>query len=49
MCSHINVGTDNDVTIKELAETIKTLVGYQGDIAFDPSKLDGSPRKLMDR
>jgi GDP-L-fucose synthase len=48
MCSHINVGTGTDLTIKELAETIKTVVGYAGSIDFDPSKPDGSPRKLMD-
>jgi GDP-L-fucose synthase len=48
MCSHINVGTGTDLTIKELAETIKAVVGYAGSIDFDPSKPDGSPRKLMD-
>jgi GDP-L-fucose synthase len=48
MCSHINVGTGTDLSIKELAETIKAVVGYEGDIDFDPSKPDGSPRKLMD-
>jgi GDP-L-fucose synthase len=48
MCSHINVGMGSDLTIKELAETIKTVVGYAGYIDFDPSKPDGSPRKLMD-
>jgi len=48
MCSHINVGTGTDLTIKELAETIKVVVGYEGDIDFDPSKPDGSLRKLMD-
>jgi GDP-L-fucose synthase len=48
MCSHINVGTGSDLTIKELAETIKAVIGYQGEITFDPTKPDGSPRKLMD-
>jgi len=48
MCSHINVGTGTDLTIKELAETIKAVVGYQGEITCDPTKPDGSPRKLMD-
>jgi GDP-L-fucose synthase len=48
MCSHINVGTGTDLTIKELSETIKAVVGYEGSIDFDPSKPDGSPRKLMD-
>ncbi len=48
MCSHMNVGSGEDVTILELAETIKGVVGYVGEIAFDLSKPDGSPRKLMD-
>ena len=46
--SHINVGCGKDITIKELAETIRKVVGYRGDITFDPSKPDGAPRKLMD-
>ena len=48
MMSHINVGTGRDVSIKELAETIKEVVGYQGDIYFNASKPDGAPRKLLD-
>jgi len=48
MCSHINVGTGTDITIKELAKMIKSVVGYEGSITFDPTKPDGSPRKLMD-
>jgi len=48
MLSHINVGCGHDITIRELAETIACVVGYKGDIAFDPSKPDGVPRKLMD-
>lgn len=48
MLSHINVGFGSDVTIKELAEAVSQTVGYQGQIAFDPSKPDGTPRKLMD-
>ncbi|HET7731196.1 MAG TPA: GDP-L-fucose synthase [Usitatibacter sp.] len=48
MLSHINVGTGVDVTIRELAETIGRVVGYRGRIAFDPTKPDGTPRKLMD-
>jgi len=47
MCSHINVGYGEDITIKELAETIKSSVGYAGVLEFDTSKPDGSPRKLM--
>jgi len=48
MLSHINVGCGEDITIKELAETIAKVVGYTGNIDFDPSKPDGTPRKLMD-
>ncbi len=47
-CSHLNVGYGDDVTIAELAHTVAQVVGYQGRIAFDPSKPDGTPRKLMD-
>ncbi|MCB5189981.1 GDP-L-fucose synthase [Methylobacillus arboreus] len=43
----INVGVGEDVTIKELAELIKQIVGYQGTIEFDTTKPDGTPRKLM--
>jgi len=48
MLSHINVGCGRDITIRELAETIVRVVGYLGSIACDPSKPDGTPRKLMD-
>jgi GDP-L-fucose synthase len=48
MLSHINVGFGSDVTIKELAQSISEVVGYQGLIGFDPTKPDGTPRKLMD-
>ena len=48
MLSHINVGSGKDITIKELAEMIKQVTGYQGDLFFDTSKPDGSPRKLID-
>jgi len=48
MCSHINVGTGVDVTIRELAETIAKVVGYQGELRFDATKPDGAPRKLLD-
>lgn len=44
----INVGTGDEVTIKELAETIKEVTGFEGDIKFDNTKPDGTPRKLMD-
>jgi len=43
-----NIGTGKDVTIKELAETIKRVIGHQGQIIWDTSKPDGTPRKLMD-
>jgi GDP-L-fucose synthase len=46
--SHVNVGTGIDVTIAELAFTIAKVVGFQGEIAFDASKPDGTPRKLLD-
>ena len=48
MLSHINVGTGADCTIRELAETISKVVGFEGDITFDTTKPDGTPRKLMD-
>lgn len=44
----INVGSGEEVSICELAELIQDVVGYEGAIAFDPSKPDGTPRKLMD-
>jgi len=48
MLSHINVGCDVDITIAELARLIADCVGFMGQIEFDASKQDGSPRKLMD-
>jgi len=47
MLSHINVGTGVDCTIRELVETVAKVVGFKGAIAFDSSKPDGAPRKLM--
>ena len=47
MLSHINIGTGIDVTIKELAETIKKVVNYKGELKFDKTKPDGTPRKLL--
>ncbi|WP_192246774.1 GDP-L-fucose synthase family protein [Mesorhizobium silamurunense] len=44
----INVGVGEDVTIRELAELIKATVGYEGDLVFDSTKPDGTPRKLLD-
>ena len=43
-----NVGTGTDVTIRELAEAIMRVVGFDGELVFDPSKPDGTPRKLLD-
>jgi GDP-L-fucose synthase len=48
MQGHINVGSGSDVTITEVAEMIRDVVGFKGDIAYDTSKPDGTPRKLMD-
>ena len=48
MLSHINVGSGKDITIKELAEIMKEVVGFEGKISFDNTKPDGSPRKLID-
>jgi len=44
----INIGTGKDVTIRQLAEIIKNIVDFKGDIIFDSSKPDGTPRKLLD-
>ena len=44
----LNVGTGEDVTIRELAETVKDVVGFGGSIVYDHSKPDGTPRKLLD-
>ena len=48
MLSHINVGTGVDCTIRELAETVARVTGFQGRLSWDASKPDGTPRKLMD-
>lgn len=44
----VNVGVGNDVSIKELAEMVKEIVGFEGELIFDTSKPDGTPRKLLD-
>jgi GDP-L-fucose synthase len=44
----MNIGVGHDLTIRELAETVKDVVGYKGTLEFDASKPDGTPRKLMD-
>jgi GDP-L-fucose synthase len=48
MCKHINVGSSKELTIKELAENIKEVVGFKGEIKFDLTKLDGISRKFLD-
>ena len=47
MCSHINVGTGVDTTIKDLAFKISKIINYNGLLEFDGSKPDGTPRKLL--
>ena len=44
----INIGTGEDLPIKELAELVRKVVGYKGEIIWDKSKPDGTPRKLLD-
>jgi len=48
MLSHINVGTGKDVTIREMTETMKEVIGFKGKLIFDTTKPDGSLRKLID-
>lgn len=45
---HVNVGTGQDLTIAEIAQTIARVVGFDGELRFDPSRPDGTPRKLLD-
>ena len=47
-CSHVNIGTGQDISISELAELIASIVGFTGTIGYDESKPDGTPRKLLD-
>jgi GDP-L-fucose synthase len=47
MLSHINVGTGVDVTIKEIAETMKKVAGFKGELTFDTAKPDGAKKKLI--
>jgi GDP-L-fucose synthase len=44
----INIGTGEDLTIRELAELVSKVVGFEGELVFDPTRPDGTPRKLMD-
>ncbi len=46
--SHVNVGTGRDVTIADFAETVRKVVGFRGELVFDPTRPDGMPRKLLD-
>ena len=48
MQNHINVGYGSDITIAALSKIVSKVIGYQGEIAFNPSKPDGPPKKLMD-
>jgi len=48
MCSHLNIGSGEDMTILSLANKIKDVVGYDGEIRFDNRNIDGTPRKLLD-
>jgi GDP-L-fucose synthase len=47
MCSHINIGCGSDISIRDLAKTIKDVVGFKGKIIYDKTKPDGNPKKLM--
>jgi GDP-L-fucose synthase len=44
----VNVGTGEDITIRELTDLISEVTGYKGEIRWDPTKPDGTPRKLLD-
>lgn len=46
--SHLNIGTGSDITIADLAQLIADVIGYDGKLAFDTSRPDGAPRKLLD-
>ena len=48
MRSHLNVGTGTDIRIRELADLCRDVTGFQGEIRFDSTKPDGTPRKLLD-
>ena len=48
MLSHINMGTGKDITIRDMAETMKQVVGFKGNLTFDATKPNGYPRKLID-
>jgi len=46
--SHLNIGTGSDISISELANMVKDIVGYEGEISYDPNKPDGMPEKMLD-
>ena len=46
--THLNIGTGKEISIKELAYLVKDTIGFKGEIKFDPTKPDGTPRKLTD-
>ena len=46
--TYINIGCGEDISLRDLAGKIKKITGYEGEIVWDPSKPDGTPRKLMD-
>ncbi len=48
MLSHLNIGYGEDISIRDLAHAIARVIGYSGEVIFDPSRPDGAPRKLMD-
>jgi nucleoside-diphosphate-sugar epimerase len=48
MLSHLNVGTGADISIRELAVLVRDVVGFSGEIRFNPDYPDGTPRKLLD-
>ena len=47
-CSHVNIGYGEDISIKEVASKICKIIGFKGELEFDTSKPDGTPRKLLD-
>jgi len=46
--AHINIGSGSEISIRELAEMVREIVGFKNKLIFDASKPDGTPRKLMD-
>lgn len=47
-CSHLNVGTGEDITVRALADLVREVVGFRGEVVFDTARPDGTPRKLLD-